>query len=62
MLKMCLTVEWKIAMSGLAVQLDLNLFGLNQKPFHPFLLSISRACCSASADPLKLLHCKVYQI
>lgn len=30
---MCLTVEWKIAISEMAVNLDLNLFGVNQKHF-----------------------------
>lgn len=56
---MCLPVEWKIAISELAVWLDLNLFVVNQKHFHPLLLSVSYVCCSASANPSKLLYYKV---
>lgn len=53
---MCLTVERKIAVGELALWLDLNLFGVNQKYFHPLLLSISPVCCSASANPSELLY------
>lgn len=59
LLKIFLTVEWKIAISELAGHLGLNVFGVNQKHFHPFLLSISCVCCAANANPLKLLHYKV---
>ncbi len=35
------------------------MFGVNQRMFHPTLLPISCVCCSATANPLKLLYRKV---
>lgn len=58
LLKMCLTVEWKIATSEMASLVGLDLFGVNLETFRPFLLCISCACCSASANPSKLLYSK----
>lgn len=58
-----MTVQWKtVKNSGdLAAQLELNLFKMKRNLFTSFMLSVSGACCGASANPLKLLYCKVHQ-
>lgn len=53
---MCLTVQWKIAMSEMAVNSDLTRFGLNQRHF---LLPISCVCSPARINPSKPLNYKV---